>query len=96
MTDHGDRLTRRTDGDVAAFLDGVADDRRRADAQVVLDMMRPLTGVEPRIWGASMVGFGHQPKGCLYIKRLDDVDRDVLEGLIMQAWQTNHVEDASG
>lgn len=56
MTDHGDRLTRPTDGDVAAFLDGVADERRRADAWVVLDMMRRLTGAEPRMWGASMVG----------------------------------------
>lgn len=26
-------------------------------------------------------------KGCLYIKRLDDVDTDVLERLIGQAWQ---------
>jgi hypothetical protein len=34
-------------------------------------------------------------KGCLYVKRLDDVNREVLEELIARAWVTNHVEDAS-
>jgi hypothetical protein len=26
-------------------------------------------------------------KGCLYIKRLSDVDGDVLEGMVRQAWE---------
>ena len=34
-------------------------------------------------------------KGCVYVKRLDDIDRDVLQELIAHAWATNHVEDAS-
>jgi hypothetical protein len=34
-------------------------------------------------------------KGCLYVKRLDEVDREVLEELIGRAWGANHVEDAS-
>lgn len=29
-------------------------------------------------------------KGCLYVKRLSDVDGDVLERLIDQAWQRAH------
>ncbi len=29
-------------------------------------------------------------KGCLYIKRLDDVDTDVLTELIRQAWAENY------
>jgi hypothetical protein len=33
-------------------------------------------------------------KGCLYVKRLEDVDQDVLEELITRSWATNHVEDA--
>ena len=29
-------------------------------------------------------------KGCVYVKRLDDVDRDVLRELVTTAWETNH------
>lgn len=34
-------------------------------------------------------------KGCLYVKRLEDVDREVLETLIVRSWESNHVEDVS-
>ena len=34
-------------------------------------------------------------KGCLYVKRLDDVDRDVLDELLARAWATNHVQRAA-
>ena len=30
-------------------------------------------------------------KGCLYLKRLDAVDRDVLAELVRRSWETNHV-----
>jgi hypothetical protein len=29
-------------------------------------------------------------KGCLYVKRLDDVDRDVLTDLVRRSWETNN------
>lgn len=29
-------------------------------------------------------------QGCLYVKRLEDLDRDVLTELIERAWQENH------
>ena len=29
-------------------------------------------------------------KGCLYVKRLDDLDREVLTDLVRRAWETNH------
>jgi len=29
-------------------------------------------------------------QGCLYVKRLDDVDRDVLRELVQRSWETNH------
>ena len=132
-----DRTTTPTDADVTAFLDAVPDERRREDAQEVLDLMRAVSGVEPRMWGPSMVGFGRQPyrtadgkerewfavglaprkaaltlygltyygsntdllerlgphttgKGCLYVKRLEEVDRDVLTELVRRAWEANH------
>lgn len=50
--------TQRTDASVGDYLAGVTSDRRRRDATAVLEMMRRLTGEEPRMWGASLVGFG--------------------------------------
>ncbi|MGN0065452.1 MAG: DUF1801 domain-containing protein [Nocardioides sp.] len=32
-------------------------------------------------------------KGCLYLKRLDAVDRDVLGELVRRSWETNHVPE---
>ena len=29
-------------------------------------------------------------KGCLYVKRLDDLDLDVLTTLVRRAWESNH------
>ena len=29
-------------------------------------------------------------KGCVYVKRLDDVDRDVLTELVRRSWETNN------
>jgi hypothetical protein len=50
--------TQPTGADVEAFLAAVPDERRRADARVVLDLMRRVTGLEPVLWGPSIVGFG--------------------------------------
>ena len=47
-----------TDADVMAFLNSVANERRRQDSLVVLELMRELTGEEPQMWGSSIVGFG--------------------------------------
>ena len=61
MATTADRRTQPGDGDVEAFLGGVEDDRRRSDAEEVLDLMREVSGHEPRMWGPTMVGFGRQP-----------------------------------
>lgn len=50
--------TRPNDGDVVAFLNGVADERKRQDCFAVLALMRGVTGEEPKMWGDSIVGFG--------------------------------------
>lgn len=50
--------TRETDADVDAFVDGIEDDTKRADARTLVAMMAEITGQPPRMWGASMVGFG--------------------------------------
>jgi hypothetical protein len=130
------RKTTANDGDVEAFLDSVADERRRADARAAMELMRRVTGEDPAMWGTSMVGFGHRPyttadgkehdwfvvglsprkasltlygltyydsnqdllkrlgphttgKGCVYVKRYDAIDQDVLTQLVERSWSTD-------
>lgn len=55
---HDEAVTRPTDADVAVFLDAVDHPVRRRDALTLLELMRRVTGAEPRLWGPSIVGFG--------------------------------------
>jgi hypothetical protein len=50
--------TTRNDANVAEFLAAVPDSRRRDDAEAVCELMTEVTGVPPRMWGGSIVGFG--------------------------------------
>lgn len=50
--------TKENDADVVAFLNGVADERKRQDSFAVLALMQEVTGMEPKMWGDSIVGFG--------------------------------------
>ena len=49
--------TKVNNADVVAFLNGVADERKRQDCFAVLELMRRVTGAEPKMWGDSIVGF---------------------------------------
>ncbi|MET0842281.1 MAG: DUF1801 domain-containing protein [Mycetocola sp.] len=124
--------TQQTDEDPQALIDGIEDERKRADADRLLRLMADVTGEPPKLWGPTMIGFGsfhyryasgHEGdtmkvgfaprktaltlyglqgharsaellsglgkhtlgKGCVYIKRLDDVDTDVLRELVAYA-----------
>ncbi|MBK9944018.1 MAG: DUF1801 domain-containing protein [Kouleothrix sp.] len=124
--------TKPNDLDVEGFLNGVANQQQRQDCDAIVALMREATGATPRMWGASIVGFGsyhyryasgHEGdsplvgfsprkqnttlylaygleqqedllqrlgkhkigKGCLYIKRLADVDQAVLRELIARS-----------
>ena len=44
--------------DVAGFVAAVADDRRRRDAEALVELMGEVTGQPPVLWGTSIVGFG--------------------------------------
>ena len=120
--------TKPTDASVEDFIAGVECEARRADCRALVAMMRRVTGVEPVMWGPSIVGFGsyryasgregdwmltgfsprkrdltvyimagfkgadetlarlgaHRSSSgsCLYIKRLSDIDLEVLEELV--------------
>jgi hypothetical protein len=124
--------TKATKASVTTFVDSISDPQRRADAKVILTMMREATKEAPAMWGTSIVGFGrlhykypsgregdwfkagfsprkdsftlylcggfgpHQALleklgkyktgvGCLYVKKLADVDTSVLKQLIARS-----------
>jgi hypothetical protein len=127
-----DNKTKPTKLSVAAFIDALPDETRRADAKALVKLMQSATGEKPKMWGPSIVGFGSyhytyesgregdtplagfSPRkaatvlygvtglsdsnellaklgkhttggGCLYIKKLADVDRKVLEALVLKS-----------
>ena len=59
MTKKGGNKTKATGADVAAFLDAVEGEERRADCAALVAMMSRVTGEPPLLWGPSIVGFGH-------------------------------------
>ena len=50
--------TQKTDASVEDFLNSVPEKRKREDSFAILDLMRDITGEEPAMWGASIIGFG--------------------------------------
>lgn len=124
-----DNKTKPTEVSVTAYIDGLTDESRRADARALVQLMQSATGEKPKMWGPSIIGFGSYHyryesgregdaplagfsprkaatvlygvtgsgeaapllaklgkhttgKGCLYIKKLSDVDPKVLTTLV--------------
>jgi hypothetical protein len=121
--------TKATNVSVAAFIDGISDEGRRADAKALVKLMQKAASEKPKMWGASIIGFGShhytydsgregdmpvvafsprkaatvlyglsdseallpklgkhtRGKGCVYIKKLADVDQKVLETMVAKA-----------
>ena len=50
--------TQKTDASVEDFLNSVSHEKRREDSFAILELMRDVTGEEPAMWGANIVGFG--------------------------------------
>ncbi|MGK2857962.1 MAG: DUF1801 domain-containing protein [Thermoanaerobaculia bacterium] len=50
--------TKVNDASVTKFLEGVADERKRRDCFTLVDLMTKITKEAPKMWGASIVGFG--------------------------------------
>jgi hypothetical protein len=46
------------DKHVQAHLDAVPAETRRRDARTLVELMERVTGLEPQMWGPSIVGFG--------------------------------------
>jgi hypothetical protein len=122
--------TKQTAADVNEFINSFADtEQKRKDSHDLLNLMKDLTGSEPKMWGPSIIGFGsyhyksersrqegdwpligfsprkaaislyvytgakeHEElleglgkykmgKACIYIKKLSDINQDVLKKL---------------
>ncbi len=123
--------TQKTQKSPAEFLKGVAPAQKQQDCFDILAMMKDAAGLAPKMWGASIIGFGDyhykydsgregdscrvgfspraqniaiyimpgyqdfddelsrlgkhkMGKSCLYIKKLADVDVDVLREMIVK------------
>ena len=129
--------TKQSELSVESYLNSITDKHRQADCRIIIDLMKKITGDEPKMWGETIVGFGNvhlkyesgrevdwfktgfsnrkdsitiysmygftkQPelmkqlgkikvgKGCIYIKKLSDVDLDILEQML-----TNYLKKMS-
>ena len=51
--------TMPTDASVTDFIAAVENDTRREDAYLLLELMNRITGFKPRLWGESLIGYGH-------------------------------------
>ncbi|MFC4724907.1 DUF1801 domain-containing protein [Glycocaulis abyssi] len=125
----GENKTQPEKRSVEAFLASIEPDTKREEARRLDALFRKVTGFEPVMWGASMVGYGRyhyryesgregdffatgfsprkaqhsiyimpgyadysaildrlgkhsMGKSCLYVKRLTDIDMNVLGELI--------------
>ena len=50
--------TKPTVASVEDFINSVPDEQKRKDSFVILEMMKKASGEEPKMWGASLIGFG--------------------------------------
>lgn len=53
-----DQKTKPTGASVSAFIDGITDEVRRRDAKAMVKLLREVTGLKPKLWGTSIIGFG--------------------------------------
>ena len=51
--------TKQTNQDVIEFINSFADtEQKRVDSLEIVKLMQEFTGFEPKMWGASIIGFG--------------------------------------
>jgi hypothetical protein len=59
--------TKATDVSVQDYVAAVENATRRADAETLLDIYGEITGMEPKMWGPTMIGYGsydYEWKSC--------------------------------
>ena len=51
--------TKENNASIEGFLQLVTDEGKRKDATELLSLMKKITGEKPKMWGASIIGFGN-------------------------------------
>jgi hypothetical protein len=124
-----EQKTKQTSQSAESFINDIENEQVRNDCLALMNRMQKITGYEPKMWGASIVGFGtyhykyasgHEGdsclagfsprkqnitlyvmpgfdeyeelilqlgklktgKGCLYIKRLSDINLAIFDKLV--------------
>ena len=52
--------TKQTKASVDDFINSVDNEQKRKDSITILNMMKKASGEEPKMWGASLIGFGNK------------------------------------
>jgi hypothetical protein len=79
-----DLKTKQTGSSVQAYLEAIDDEQRRRDCMALTEILQRATKEDPRMWGASIVGFGsyhykyasgHEGDACLvgFASRKSDI-----------------------
>jgi hypothetical protein len=55
---NAENKTKATDADVATFVSAIDNPTRRTDAQVMLQIYADITGMQPKMWGPTIIGYG--------------------------------------
>lgn len=50
--------TTETTVSIESFLKGVSDDTKRSDCLEIIKIFKKITGLDPKMWGPSIIGFG--------------------------------------
>ncbi len=50
--------TKKTSASVTAFVASVENEQRRSDAQQLLRIFKEVTGLNPAMWGPTIIGYG--------------------------------------
>lgn len=58
MSKSAENKTQVTEVDPVDFVSAVEHPTRRADGELLLEMMQRVTGHVPKMWGPSIIGFG--------------------------------------
>ncbi len=53
-----DIKTKQTEASVEDFINSLKDEQQRRDSFRIIEMMKKASGEEPKMWGASLIGFG--------------------------------------